>query len=118
VSKIKKFQEEGDANKCTVCAKTVYLAEKMILEDKSGKKLLHKACFKCTTCTISLNLENYGIAEAKYYCKTHLKEVQKVVPTATVVPLGPGNTVLLLIVCSQFRSCPNKGRKFSKGSNS
>ncbi len=45
-AKMKAFRESGDSNKCSVCAKTVYQAEKMDVEIKGQKQVFHKACFK------------------------------------------------------------------------
>jgi len=74
VAKFKKFREEGDTNKCESCNKTVYQAEKLLVEDKSGKRLFHKNCFKCSTCDMTVDLRNYGSEGGKIYCKNHLKE--------------------------------------------
>eukprot|EP01118_Nematostelium_gracile_P020481 TRINITY_DN993_c0_g2_i6.p1 TRINITY_DN993_c0_g2~~TRINITY_DN993_c0_g2_i6.p1 ORF type:complete len:493 (-),score=202.64 TRINITY_DN993_c0_g2_i6:27-1505(-) len=70
----KKFREEGDSNKCVCCAKTVYAAEKLLVENRNDKLLFHKSCFKCNTCEIALDLRNYGSIDEKVYCKNHLKE--------------------------------------------
>jgi len=75
VAKIKKFQEEGQSEKCTSCGKTVYLAEKLVLEDRTMKRLFHKLCFKCSNCEIQLDLRTGGFSGGKVYCKNHLKEV-------------------------------------------
>jgi hypothetical protein len=74
VAKFKKFREEGDTNKCESCNKTVYQAERLLVEDKSGKRLFHKNCFKCSTCDMTVDLRNYGSEGGKIYCKNHLKE--------------------------------------------
>jgi len=74
VAKFKKFREEGESNKCESCSKTVYQAEKLLVEDKSGKRLFHKGCFKCSTCDMVVDLRNYGSEGGKIYCKNHLKE--------------------------------------------
>ena len=47
---INKFRQEGDANICVVCNKTVYATEKIIVDDKDQKKLLHKNCLRCAHC--------------------------------------------------------------------
>jgi hypothetical protein len=60
---------------CAVCAKAVFLAEKLIVEEKNSKKIYHKNCFKCAQCDVKLDLRNYGSNSGKVYCLTHLKEV-------------------------------------------
>jgi Pyruvate/2-oxoacid:ferredoxin oxidoreductase delta subunit len=74
-AKFKAFREEGDANKCSSCSKTVYAAERLVVEDKNEKRLYHKICFKCSVCQLALDLRNYGSKDGKIYCKNHLKEV-------------------------------------------
>ena len=76
VAKFRKFREEGESNKCNFCGKTVYIAEKLLVEDRNEKRLFHKGCFKCVVCDIILDLRNYGSVEGKVYCKNHLKEAQ------------------------------------------
>jgi len=75
LARFRKFREEGDSDRCVSCAKTVYLAEKMLVEDKNEKRLFHKACFKCSVCSLVLDLRNYGSLDGKIYCKNHLKEL-------------------------------------------
>jgi len=77
LAKFRKFREEGQANDCSVCAKAVYMAERLIVEDKDGKRLFHQNCFKCTVCQLKLDLRNYGSSEGMIYCKNHLKEVTR-----------------------------------------
>eukprot|EP01114_Cavostelium_apophysatum_P017281 TRINITY_DN509_c0_g1_i1.p1 TRINITY_DN509_c0_g1~~TRINITY_DN509_c0_g1_i1.p1 ORF type:complete len:589 (-),score=221.48 TRINITY_DN509_c0_g1_i1:184-1950(-) len=77
LAKFRKYREEGDSDRCVSCGKTVYLAEKMLVEDKNEKRLFHKTCFKCTDCNLILDLRNYGSVEGKIYCKNHLKDHQK-----------------------------------------
>jgi len=74
VNKIRAWRQEGSSEVCDVCGKVVYLAEKLVVEERNKKKLYHKNCFKCTSCDIILDLRNYGSHKEKIYCKTHLKE--------------------------------------------
>jgi len=85
--KIRKWREEGQAETCAVCAKTVFLAEKLVAEEKNVKKIYHKGCFKCASCNVKLDLRNYGSSAGKIYCATHLKEVN-----ATNRPTGSATT--------------------------
>jgi hypothetical protein len=68
------------------------LAEKLIVEDKSTKRLYHKTCFKCSVCDLALDLRTAGFANGVAYCKNHLKEGQsasaseKWKPTAVITP--------------------------------
>eukprot|EP01102_Stenamoeba_stenopodia_P018569 TRINITY_DN682_c0_g1_i3.p1 TRINITY_DN682_c0_g1~~TRINITY_DN682_c0_g1_i3.p1 ORF type:complete len:302 (+),score=93.04 TRINITY_DN682_c0_g1_i3:55-960(+) len=57
--------------KCTVCGKTVYVAEKI----SADEKIFHKACFRCTHCNGLLKLGNYASLTGKYYCKPHFKQL-------------------------------------------
>lgn len=59
-AKFQRYREEGDSNKCFACDKAVYMTERLVVEEKNVKKLFHKSCFKCTTCSIFLDLRNYG----------------------------------------------------------
>jgi len=77
IARFRKFREDGDSDRCVSCSKTVYLAEKMLVEDKNEKRLFHKLCFKCSVCSMILDLRNYGSLEGKIYCKNHLKELGK-----------------------------------------
>ncbi len=65
----------GAAEKCTVCSKTVYLAEKIVVEDKEDKKTFHKACLRCTHCKVVLTLGNYASMQGIFYCKPHFKQL-------------------------------------------
>jgi len=65
----------GTSEKCTACAKTVYLTEKIVVEDKEDKKTFHKLCLKCTHCKITLNLGTYASMNGVFYCKPHFKQL-------------------------------------------
>ncbi|EGC30469.1 hypothetical protein DICPUDRAFT_50733 [Dictyostelium purpureum] len=65
----------GSLEKCDVCSKTVYITEKVVIEDKEDKKVLHKQCLKCTHCQVTLNLGTYASMKGVYYCKPHFKQL-------------------------------------------
>ncbi|KAN0038176.1 hypothetical protein ACTA71_000348 [Dictyostelium dimigraforme] len=65
----------GTQEKCTACAKTVYLTEKIVVEDKEDKKTFHKLCLKCTHCKLTLSLGNYASLNGVFYCKPHFKQL-------------------------------------------
>lgn len=56
--------------KCAICTKSVYAAERC----EAGGKIYHKNCFKCSQCKMPLNLNNYQQAEGIIYCKNHYQE--------------------------------------------
>jgi len=74
VAKMRSYRETGNSNKCGVCEKTVYLAEKIDVEIKGDKKIYHKGCFRCSSCGLALNLRNYGSFNGILFCIPHLKE--------------------------------------------
>jgi len=65
----------GASEKCSVCSKTVYLAEKIVVEDKEDKKTFHKTCLKCSHCKNTLSLGNYASMNGVMYCKPHFKQL-------------------------------------------
>ena len=56
---------------CSVCEKTVYLSERLELNDKA----VHKACLKCVTCSMRLTVESYHTHADQFYCRQHYNEV-------------------------------------------
>lgn len=71
-----KFSSVGSAaEKCETCQKTVYATEKMVIEEKEGKKVFHKLCFKCTHCSVVMSLGNFASMNSVYYCKPHFKQL-------------------------------------------
>ncbi len=80
-------REGADSTKCTVCGKTVYVAEKIDMEMKGEKKLFHKLCFKCSVCGVILNLRNYDSLNGILYCKSHLPVAQQAKNAFFVSPL-------------------------------
>ncbi|EGG20506.1 LIM-type zinc finger-containing protein [Cavenderia fasciculata] len=65
----------GSSEKCTSCQKTVYLTEKIVVEDKEEKKTFHKVCLKCSHCKVTLSLGNYASMNGIFYCKPHFKQL-------------------------------------------
>jgi len=62
---------DGKANKCSKCAKTVYPNESI----RAANGVYHKGCLKCTQCNITLNLKTCMSHQSKPYCKTHVPKV-------------------------------------------
>jgi len=65
----------GGGDKCNTCSKTVYATERIVVEDKEDKKIFHKACFKCTHCSVVLTLGNYAGLAGQFFCKPHFKQL-------------------------------------------
>ncbi|GAM29424.1 hypothetical protein SAMD00019534_126000 [Acytostelium subglobosum LB1] len=65
----------GSSEKCAICSKTVFLTEKIVVEEKEDKKVLHKGCLKCTHCNVTLNLSTYSSMNGVFYCKPHVKQL-------------------------------------------
>eukprot|EP00243_Klebsormidium_subtile_P004366 TRINITY_DN18345_c0_g1_i1.p1 TRINITY_DN18345_c0_g1~~TRINITY_DN18345_c0_g1_i1.p1 ORF type:complete len:225 (-),score=33.36 TRINITY_DN18345_c0_g1_i1:373-1047(-) len=63
----------GTTDKCVSCGKTVYLIEKVVVENK----IYHKACFKCSHANCPLSTSNYASMNGKLYCKPHLQQIFK-----------------------------------------
>ncbi|KAK3599227.1 hypothetical protein CHS0354_012835 [Potamilus streckersoni] len=62
----------GGGEKCTICQKSVYAAERV----EAGQNPYHKFCFKCSVdgCKIQLTINNYAQAHGVLYCKKHYNE--------------------------------------------
>lgn len=67
----------GGGEKCEICQKSVYAAEKI----EAGDRPYHNFCFKCSECKMQLKKENYAQADGILYCKKHFG--QKVVAKNT-----------------------------------
>lgn len=69
----------GGGEKCKTCGKSVYEAERLIVEEKNSRSVYHKGCFRCQEegCTVILDLRNYGSINGLVYCKPHLKEANE-----------------------------------------
>eukprot|EP01100_Stratorugosa_tubuloviscum_P011254 TRINITY_DN49_c0_g2_i1.p1 TRINITY_DN49_c0_g2~~TRINITY_DN49_c0_g2_i1.p1 ORF type:complete len:107 (+),score=48.28 TRINITY_DN49_c0_g2_i1:271-591(+) len=59
--------------KCHVCAKTVYINDLIVADEKS----YHKSCFRCAECNNVLRLGNYASLNGRTYCKPHFKQLFK-----------------------------------------
>lgn len=70
-----KFKSMSTSDKCAACNKTVYLTEKVVVEDKEDKKIFHKACLRCSHCQVVLSLGNYASMNGVMYCKPHFKQL-------------------------------------------
>eukprot|EP01117_Protostelium_nocturnum_P010144 TRINITY_DN3619_c0_g2_i2.p1 TRINITY_DN3619_c0_g2~~TRINITY_DN3619_c0_g2_i2.p1 ORF type:complete len:257 (-),score=33.06 TRINITY_DN3619_c0_g2_i2:98-868(-) len=58
---------------CQSCSKPVYAVEKLEIETSgSTKRLYHKGCFKCSVCSTSLEIRNFGSLKGKLFCSIHL----------------------------------------------
>eukprot|EP01113_Clastostelium_recurvatum_P011718 TRINITY_DN159_c0_g1_i5.p1 TRINITY_DN159_c0_g1~~TRINITY_DN159_c0_g1_i5.p1 ORF type:complete len:445 (-),score=132.05 TRINITY_DN159_c0_g1_i5:88-1317(-) len=68
-------QFSSASEKCHECTKTVYLTEKIVIEDKEDRRTYHKACLKCSHCKKVLSLGNYASMGGVYYCKPHFKQL-------------------------------------------
>jgi hypothetical protein len=63
------------ADKCDVCTRTVYATEKLVLEGKEQRVVLHKLCFRCKHCNKALEVGKYTAADGVYYCEPHYKQL-------------------------------------------
>lgn len=63
------------SEKCSACGKTVYLTERIVVEDKEDKQTFHKTCLRCTHCQVVLTLGNYASMQGVMYCKPHFKQL-------------------------------------------
>ena len=70
-SSVRNFGGGGD--KCAVCGKTAYAAEKL----EADGKVYHKTCFKCDQCKKTLKTGNYASLQGKIFCKPHFKQLFK-----------------------------------------
>ena len=56
---------------CPVCSKAVYPTERI----RALRSNFHKACFRCSVCSVSLSIKNFQSYEGTLYCKAHLPKV-------------------------------------------
>jgi len=66
-----KKQFVAQTEKCTQCNKSVYFAERLMVDEKP----YHAACFRCNHCNAALKLGNYAGIEGKLFCKPHFKQL-------------------------------------------
>jgi hypothetical protein len=61
----------GGGEKCAVCFKTVYQAERTLADGRP----FHHACFRCVTCACKLTLSSFErIEDGRLYCKAHFMQ--------------------------------------------
>ena len=61
----------GGGEKCAVCFKTVYQAERTLADGRP----FHHACFRCVTCACKLSLSSFErIEDGRLYCKAHFMQ--------------------------------------------
>jgi hypothetical protein len=67
----------GDSKDSCVCCKTVVYAAEAVNAVLGGKKV-HKRCFKCAECQVTLNLNTFVFDKDtnKLYCKQHTPKMQ------------------------------------------
>jgi uncharacterized membrane protein YqiK len=63
--------------KCKICGKTVYATEKLVTQELKQQTIYHKLCFKCSVCSIKLDVSSYGSSGGVIYCIPHLKQYGK-----------------------------------------
>jgi len=70
----KKEESVPSTAPCTLCGKTVYVTERLLV----NKLVFHKGCFKCSICSRVLKLAEYSFVSNKYFCKPcFMKAFQK-----------------------------------------
>ena len=61
----------GGGEKCAVCFKTVYQAERTLADGRP----FHHACVRCVTCACKLSLSSFErIEDGRLYCKAHFMQ--------------------------------------------
>jgi len=55
---------------CCQCNKTVYPMDRVAANGKT----MHKTCFKCCECNITLKLANFAYNGGKFYCENHFQQ--------------------------------------------
>ncbi|KAI3413143.1 uncharacterized protein J3R85_016514 [Psidium guajava] len=63
----------GTTQKCKACDKTVYLVDKLTVNNR----VYHKACFRCHHCNGTLKLGNFNSFEGVLYCRPHFDQLFK-----------------------------------------
>lgn len=64
----------GGGEKCALCAKTVYVAERAVAQDK----IFHVACFRCKECNVKLTLSSWCMDPCGgLWCKPHFMQALK-----------------------------------------
>jgi len=60
------------APSCAKCSKAVYPMEAI----QAGELVFHKVCFKCSTCSRTLNLKSFQNHENEVYCMEHVPKAK------------------------------------------
>ena len=70
------FEKDTSKDGCVCCERTVYAAEAVNVV--VGNKKVHKRCFKCSECLVTLSLNTFVFDKetAKLYCKTHTPKMK------------------------------------------
>ena len=63
----------GTSQKCTACEGTVYLVDRLAINNR----IYHKACFRCHHCKGTLKLGNFNSFEGVLYCNPHFDQLFK-----------------------------------------
>ncbi|XP_047335450.1 LIM domain-containing protein WLIM1-like [Impatiens glandulifera] len=63
----------GTTQKCMACEKTVYLVDKLAVNNR----VYHKACFRCHHCNNTLKLGNFNSFDGVLYCRPHFDQLFK-----------------------------------------
>ena len=69
-------EKDTSEDGCVCCERTVYAAEAVNVV--VGNKKVHKRCFKCSECLVTLSLNTFVFDKetAKLYCKTHTPKMK------------------------------------------
>jgi len=81
----------GTQDKCTGCNKTVYVAEKLVMQGQ----IWHGDCLKCVQCNMKLNGGNWGgfvPPDNKAYCNRHYLQLVQAAGGATAFSGSAGTT--------------------------
>ena len=67
----RRFSFGGGGEKCDLCKKTVYPAERLTINGL----VFHQGCFRCAKCNTKLHISSYELDPANTpYCKTHFAQ--------------------------------------------
>ncbi|KAJ3159969.1 LIM domain and actin-binding protein 1 [Geranomyces michiganensis] len=58
---------------CSVCARPVYVVEKITLDSR----VMHKTCLRCEYCNCQLKPGTVAAMDGKYFCKPHFRQLFK-----------------------------------------
>ena len=107
----KRFSFGGGGEKCALCNKTVYAAEKMAGVPERG---YHVNCFRCATCATKLACHNYErTSDGMLLCKVHFKaHLNANMPAASLVDGGiASGSGPMRYIASEDRNCRRCGKR-------